>query len=249
MTVGKKAKQFNKKIYIIIGLGFVLAALFISFLILRNKKTEEKRQSNYIGCNQIENASAPISPSIKLNDKNDIHILHAQTNGLKQSFESNEAFLLGIDSLINNGVLIEVTNNSFYQLKKLTHSHPYLIPEAVDMLNDIGYRFQKRLHEKGYPRYQFRITSLLRTEETQNKLSKRNGNATGHSAHIYGTTLDISYKDFYNVEKDTIESNYIPVQALTQILIEMRKECKLLVVRERKQSCFHITVVMCKPKL
>jgi len=114
------------------------------------------------------------------------------------------------------------------------------------MLNEIGYRFQQRLAEKKYNMYRFRITSLLRTEETQNKLSHRNTNATTHSAHLYGATVDISYKNFYNIQKDTIESSYEAVQTLTKVLVEMRQECKFLAVRERKQSCFHLTVVVCK---
>ncbi len=33
----------------------------------------------------------------------------------------------------------------------------------------------------------------------------------------------------------------------TKTLIEMRQQCKILAKRERNQSCFHITVVTCKP--
>ena len=35
--------------------------------------------------------------------------------------------------------------------------------------------------------------------------------------------------------------------AIESVLIEMRQECKLLALRERKQSCFHITNVVCDP--
>ena len=115
------------------------------------------------------------------------------------------------------------------------------------MLNEIGFRFQKRLKEKKYHNYRFRITSLIRTVETQNSLSHFNRNATLHSAHLFGPTVDISYKNFYNTEKDTIESSYEAVQTLTKVLVEMRQECKFLAVREHKQSCFHLTVVVCKP--
>jgi len=58
--------------------------------------------------------------------------------------------------------------------------------------------------------------------------------------------VDISYKNFYNTETDSIESSYEAVQALTNVLVEMRQECKFLAVRERHQSCFHITVVVCQ---
>jgi len=81
--------------------------------------------------------------------------------------------------------------------------------------------------------------------ETQEKLSHRNGNASDRTAHYYGTTVDISYKHFYNLDNDLIVPSWEIIQELTQTLIEMREECKILAVRERKQSCFHITVVVC----
>jgi hypothetical protein len=68
------------------------------------------------------------------------------------------------------------------------------------------------------------------------------------SCHLYGTTVDISYKNFFNTKTDTLESSWEAIQAMTKVLVEMRKECKLLAVRERHQSCFHITVVCCKPE-
>jgi len=209
--------------------------------------TKVTRSKDFYECDHVHFANAPITPSEKLNDANEIHLIHAQKNGLKKPFTTTEDFFAKIDSLKRNSILIEVTENKFYQLKSLTNSEPYLIPEAVDMLNEIGYRFQKRLREKKYPNYRYRITSLLRTEETQNSLSHHNRNATLHSAHLYGTTVDISYKNFYNTEKDTIESSYEAVQMLTKVLVEMRQECKFLIVRERHQSCFHITVVVCLP--
>lgn len=116
----------------------------------------------------------------------------------------------------------------------------------MDMLNEIAYKFRKRNKEKKLNNYAIVLTSLLRTDETQVKLSRRNGNATGNSAHIYGTSVDISYKNFYNLDTDTLESNWEAIQELTKTLVEMRKECKLLAVRERKQSCFHVTVVVCE---
>jgi len=234
----------NKKTIIYIGIVF-FTLLFISILFYTNKKAV--KTNNYIGRDQVHFANAPISPSNILKDKNDIHLIHAQKNGLNNPFETDSAFNSQVDEYLRKSILVKVNANGYYQLKSLTHSQPYLIPEAVDMLNEIGARFQKRLEEKNYNKYRFRITSLLRTKETQNKLSRRNGNATEHSAHLYGTTVDISYKNFYNVEADSLESSYEAVQTLTNVLVEMRQECKFLAVRERKQSCFHLTVVLAKP--
>ena len=234
----------KRKIYIY-SIIVIISVFILSIIIYKSYKPT--RINNYIGGDQIHFANAPISPSNILKDKNDIHLIHAQKNGLKNYFSTDSVFKSQIDELVLKSVLVKVTENGFYQMKSLTHSQPYLIPEAVDMLNDIGARFQKRLEEKKYNKYRFRITSLLRTEETQNKLCSRNSNATSHSAHLYGTTVDISYKNFYNIAGDSIESSYEAVQTLTNVLVEMRQECKFLAVRERKQSCFHLTVVLCRP--
>jgi len=236
--------NLNKKSIIYIA---ILSLLLILISILIYTKNNNVNNANNIGIHHVHFANTTINPSNILKDKNDIHLFHAQKNGLKKPFENDSIFNSEIDTYIRKSILVKVNDNGYYQLKSLTHSKPYLIPEAVDLLNEIGARFQKRLAEKKYKKYRIRITSLLRTKETQNKLCRRNGNATEHSAHLYGTTMDISYKNFYNVSADSLESSYEAVQTLTNVLIEMRQECKFLAVRERKQSCFHLTVVFSRP--
>ncbi len=244
----KKTPLFYISILVITGIliaGGILLVHKVQKQIIQKK--EIAIITNYVSdCDHVRFPTAPIKPSNKLNDPNELQLIHAQTNGIKL-FASDSLFNIQIDSLVKKSILVKVTDNRFYQLKTLTFSQPYLIPEAVDMLNEIGYRFQERLKEKKYDNFKFRITSVLRTEGAQTKLSKRNGNASDHSAHMYGTTLDISYKNFFNTRKDTIESKMEPIIAITKVLTDMRKECKLLVVRERHQSCFHITVVVCRP--
>ena len=243
----KKQKQKRVSINFLFFTIEVLILILVGYIFFNVDEIKIFSPKEFTECDHVHFASPSISPSSKLNDPNEIHLIHAQKNGLKFPFVTNVEFDSKIDSLKRKQVLLEVTDNKFYQLKSLYNSKPYLIPEAVDMLNEIGYRFQRKLKEKKYNNYRFRITSLLRTEETQNKLSHFNHNATLHSAHLYGTTVDISYKNFINTKKDTIESSYEAVQTLTKVLVEMREECKFLAVRERHQSCFHITVVVCQP--
>jgi len=224
--------------------------IIIGAFILRNKIIQKNEITHYISdCNHVMYANAPINPCKKLNDSNEVQMVHALKNGLKKPLNSKADFYAKCDSLKRQSILFEVTDSKFYQLKELKYSLPFLIPEAIDMLNEIGYRFQEKLKEKKQNYYRFRITSLLRTEEDQSKLHHHNGNAAEHSTHLYGTTVDISYKNFYNTQKDSIESSFEAVQALTKVLVDMRQECRLLAVRERHQSCFHITVVVCQPDL
>jgi len=199
-------------------------------------------------CDHLKYADVPIKPSSKLNDINDDQLVHALKNGLKKPFKTDKELFSNIENLKRKSILLEVSENNFYQFKNLTHSQPYLIPEAIDMLNEIGYRFQKKMEARKKNYFKYQITSLLRTEEEQTRLHHRNGNAASHSTHMYGTTVDISYKDFFNVRINKKESSFDAVQAMTKVLIEMRQECRLLCVRERHQSCFHITVVVCRPQ-
>lgn len=217
---------------------------------VQKPKTAPKPEppNNYKDCNQLVNASAPIEPAEVIADKNDIHLIHAIANGLKKPFETNAEFDSTYKKLVDKYELVEIKDCRLYHLKSLKHSHPYLIPEAVSMIDEIAVRFQAKLKEKKLGNYCFFLTSVLRTKETQEKLSKRNGNASDTTAHYYGTTVDISYKHFLNLDNDSIVPMWEIIQELTKTLLEMRKECKLLAVRERKQSCFHITVVCCKPK-
>ena len=200
-------------------------------------------------CDHVRFANIPIKPSIKLNDINDVQLVHSLKNGIKNPFKTDKDLFANIENLKRKSILLEVTENNFYQFKSLTHSQPYLIPEAIDMLNEIGYRFQKKMEARKKNYFKYQITSLLRTEEEQTKLHHHNGNAASHSTHMYGTTVDISYKDFFNIRINKKESSFDAVQAMTKVMMEMRQECRLLCVRERHQSCFHITVVVCNPQV
>jgi hypothetical protein len=235
-------------IYISIGLLFVFL-IAIYFLIQKPEVVAKPEiPNNYKACNQLLNASAPIEPAEIIADKNDIHLIHAMANGLKKPFATNAEFDSTYKKMVEKYELVEVKDCHLYHLKSLKHSHPYLIPEAVSMIDEVAVRFQAKLKEKKLGNYCFFLTSVLRTQETQEKLSMRNGNASDTTAHYYGTTVDISYKHFLNLDNDSIVPMWEIIQELTKTLLEMRKECKLLAVRERKQSCFHITVVCCKPK-
>jgi uncharacterized protein YcbK (DUF882 family) len=241
------SREHNKKhIIIFILIGLAISGLITTILILSSQK-EKKEEIVYVDCDHVLYANAAIEPNNKLTDKNDIHLLHARKNGLKEPISTNKVFKNSIDSLTENNILIKLQNNELYKIKRLSHSHPYLVPDAAQMVNEIATRFNEKIKEYNVADYRIMLTSLLRTRETQTKLSKRNVNAADNSAHLFATTIDISYKDFYNNDTKKVESNWEAIQALSKVLIEMREECKILAIRERKQSCFHITNVVCDP--
>jgi hypothetical protein len=177
-------------------------------------------------------------------DANANHLVYAKANGITP-FKSNKAYRNGIDELVDDHKLVKVSNSKYYVVNQLGHSHPYLTPKAKKLLDEIGVRFYKKLEQKGMGRYFFRISSLLRTQESQRNLSRSNSNAAQNSAHIYGTTFDIAYK---TVMKSTLFWVRRPVEdapvikILSETIGELKKEGRCLVITEYKEKCFHITV-------
>lgn len=177
-------------------------------------------------------------------DLNAVHLKYAKQNGIS-GFRSNKSFRKEVDNLLDNDKLVHIENTKYYIVKKLTHSHPYLTPKAEKLLEDIGKRFHKKLDEKELGKYRFQVSSLLRTEETQRGLSQSNVNASSNTSHLYGTTFDISYKKLVKTRLFGIKAQVTNGQAiklLSQAIGELRKEGRCVVVTERFEACFHITV-------
>lgn len=171
-------------------------------------------------------------------DLNPAHLKHAKAFGIDP---------IERDSEVENKTdkLVRIRNSRYYIVEKLTHSHPYLTPETAELLTIIGKRFHANLKEKGMNTYQFRVTSVLRTRESQKRLTRSNINAAGESSHLYGTTFDISWKslvkkNFWGTQKNI--SNPGAVKILSETIGELRKEGILVVVTEYKEACFHITL-------
>ncbi len=177
-------------------------------------------------------------------DLNPVHLKHAKANGVKP-FKTNKDFEEGIRDLLADDKLVKISDNRYYRVCNLTHSHAYLTPAAKKFLNDLGKKFREKLDEKGKPDYYFQISSLLRTQENQKKLSRSNGNASSNTSHLYGTTFDIPYSSvikrtflWYEAEVSDGEASKL----LSEAIGELRKEGRCVVVTERNERCFHITV-------
>src|SRR5659263_336067 len=114
-----------KNKYILIGFSILfLVSLSLSLFLFHFPQNKNPTYSNFKECDHVRFANAPIAPSNKLNDKNDIHLLHAMKNGLKKPFETDSAFYSQIDDLVRMALLVKVTDNQFYKLKSLKHSQP-----------------------------------------------------------------------------------------------------------------------------
>ena len=236
----KKTKDAPILPYLLMGAAItalIIAAIEIDAYFSKNTIAEVSTT-----CDFCRNATAPISSKQTFKDFNATHLEHARKNGLKKPIKTDEELFNTIDSLQKDGKLVKISNSKYYHIPRLTHSHPYLTPEAATLLQEIGMRFHAKLREHNLPKYKFVVSSLLRTEETQKQLRATNRQAThNESAHYYGTTFDISYSKYrrfyFNHDDPQLE------QLLAETLRELRSECRLLIVNEKKNKCYHITVV------
>lgn len=137
--------------------------------------------------------------------------------------------------------LVPVITGPYYVVDNLTHSHPYLVPEAARLLHDIAVAFHDSLQARGGGAYRLKVTSVLRTPDSVSKLRRRNVNASQASAHQYGTTFDISYSKFI-ADSDSLPRTQEDLKNLLgEVMKDMRDRGRCYVKYERKQGCFHIT--------
>ena len=172
-------------------------------------------------------------------DQQDVQILAANKYGVNPVQNREEAEH-------SKGKLVYVGSNPFFYVDKLNNSIPYLVPRASVLLQDIGGAYFDSLQIKGIPLHKIIVTSILRTKDDVAKLRTRNGNATENSCHLYGTTFDVCYNRYKQIQ--TRQQPRRQVQndtlkwVLSEVLRDMRDRNRCLVKYEVKQGCFHITV-------
>ena len=189
--------------------------------------------------NNPRNVRGVVSYKRSFNDMNDDHLAAARAIGINP-IEDREA----AEYMKRSLKLVETCDN--YKLDSLTHSIPYLVPQAHKLLNNIGKNFLDSLESKGLNPYKVIATSVLRTNYDVKRLKKGNVNATDNSAHRYGTTFDISYKRFDQVpDPDGYPLQPVREDTLKMVLAEVLRDLKgqgdCYVKYELKQGCFHIT--------
>ena len=175
------------------------------------------------------------------NEMNDNVMLYLEESYLKgtQQFLKRKN---DIYKLVERGELELIEENEFYILDTMWYSYPYLIPPAKDFLDELGYRFQRKLENTGLECTQFVLTSMLRTTSSVARLRKWNRNSIRNSAHLHGTTFDVSYRSFKNaITLTTAEDLYLG-DVLAKTLWELRNEKKCWATYEIWQTCFHVVV-------
>lgn len=195
----KSRIKFATRLNIIVGLGVIALVVVVSAIYFwrNNVDPEDDHQIEVIltptplpslQYDGVRNYIGPIGASDGalrqlFNDKNAVQLAAAKKYGIRPL-----ATDASLPALVEDSALVKVPRSN--HLTNSTCTYPYLTPEAYDMLLEIAARY----NEKCGGRSRLRFTSGLRTEDfIRNHLRKKNGNSVTNSAHLYGTTFDLSY--------------------------------------------------------
>ena len=103
----------------------------------------------------------------------------------------------------------------------------------IDFLKDLSIEYEKNLRKAGLSYYPFVITNATRSIESAAELTEVINIARKKSHHLYGKTIDISYKQFGGHEKEQL--------CFIKALRDIRKE-KRCFVKFEKTGALHLTV-------
>ncbi len=172
----------------------------------------------------------------QLNDNVLEYLEESYLNGTQTFLKSTNE----IRKLYRKGELKYVENTDYYVVDTLHYSYSFLIPEAKNLLDTIGERFQRKLENTGLACTRFTLTSMLRTTNSIKRLRKWNRNAIKNSAHLHGTTFDISYRTFVSGKTlSYVEVLYLE-DVLGKVIFDLRREQKCFATYETWQTCYHV---------
>lgn len=189
--------------------------------------------------NNPHNIRGVISYKRSFNDLNNVQLVAAKKNGIRPLASRDEAVGLG-------DRLVEIKECEWYDVDSLTHSIPFLVPKASELLDTLGAVFLDSLDCKGLNPNKIIVTSVLRTQHDVKRLRRSNSNASSNSCHAYGTTFDVSWKRFRKVEDpdgrpmQDVSADTLKL-VLSEVLRDLKKDGKCYVKYELRQGCFHIT--------
>ena len=196
------------------------------------------------------------------------HVARARALGIERLPDRSAAALLTADTSADAPLRPVKTNTRYAVNAQMRYGVPYVVPAMRRLLDLVGLRFQEALRARGMPPYRYLITSALRTTADQVALRAVNHNAaSGVSSHEFGTTVDLHYERFdYVPQNDSLPSGsrlYEPLLAwrvtrastrlgvqhpralkavLADVLTQLQAEGKVMVIYERRQPVFHVTV-------
>lgn len=221
---------------LLIGIGIVWGLVAITTQCSHERTDDTSSITGYVNPTQVDLEYPFVDSYCKaFDDLNDLHLQAAKKYGIDPE-KVDLKTELGLQGML----LVE--SDSLIMVNKLYHSVPYLVQEAYYLLHDISLDFARRLKFMDIPRHRLIVTSLTRTEEQRAALQKVNSNASKNSAHCYGTTFDISWSRFDPIEGKEV-SDAILKKHLAAIIKQYQQAGRCYIKHERRQACFHITVI------
>ena len=192
------------------------------------------------------------------------HVARARTLGARVGSRAAR------DSLVAEGRLVRLADSTAHWIVRRGTAPAHVLPELADVLEVVARRFQERIGDLGLPPYRIEITSALRTAEGQARLRRSNANAAaGVSSHEFGATVDVSYAAFappldlpsgllaetpvelrphlerfadLSMESVSARKSRELGAIFSQVLREAQTEGLVLVIYERQQTVYHLSV-------
>jgi hypothetical protein len=192
------------------------------------------------------------------------HVASARRNGVRAWDRET------VDSLIQTGRLVALEDSTRYWIVRPRTAPTHVVPQMRALLETLGLRFQERLAALDLPPYRIEVTSALRTAERQARLRRSNANAAaGASSHEFGATVDLSYAAFappyetpdmlppgspdalrphvdrlvdLALESVSARKSRELGRIFSDVLAEAQDEGIALVIYERQQTVYHLTV-------
>ena len=177
-----------------------------------------------------------ITHAWRMNDSVHEYLEHSYLHGIGGVLK----FAREIQPKADSGKLVVVENSGLYILDTMRYSYPFLTPSAVSLLDEIAVAFQAKLKHTELKNTRLVVTSMLRTVSSVTRLRRRNRNAIRHSAHLHGTTFDITYGEFDSPKELTLSEKEYLKEMLARTLFELRAKDRCWVTYEMWQTCFHI---------
>lgn len=210
--------------FIFIGLGTLIIAYPFRY---RIKNVIKRVYTHFKSTNTTKSSSCPDCDKYFVDNV----IMHEQAYE-KEGIEPQKN-KKGLKKLLRAGKLKVIKSNKFYRIDNLKHSSPYLMPKAVNFLEDLSKNYKDKCKEKKIQFVPFTVSSLTRTKTDVIELMNVNKNAITNSSHLKGKTFDINYRAFYQNKKQ--------IKCFITSLLELRKKNRCFVKFERN-GCLHITV-------
>ncbi len=192
------------------------------------------------------------------------HVASAQRGGVRALNAT------AVEGFVGEGRLVALPDSTRFWIVREGTAPTWVVPQVLVLLETLGMRFQERLAALDLPAYRFEVTSALRTSERQAGLRGSNANAaSGVSSHEFGTTIDLSYAAFAppletpdvlpaatpeslrpwlerivdrSLESVSAQKSRELGKIFGDVLAEAQDEGLALVIYERQQTVYHVTV-------